>query len=462
MEIINILRKLDGETKAEVYLVGGFVRDYFRGKSNDDYDIVIRKLKINQIALFLKNNGAVVKRVKMQDGFSILLAKMPKDKDSVQISLPRRGLKMIPDRNNSLRQDALQRDLRVNAMFLPINYKSKKDIIDLVGGKSDIDNGIIRSVGRSDYRIKQSPIRILRAIALAARTGYDIDKDLCDAIHRYRKLLSDVPVEKIQDEFNEILLSDKPSKYLKMMRQLGVMAVILPEVDACYKVTQERKYHKHDVFHHCAYTCDFIDPDIVLRLAALLHDVGKPPARKVIKGKITFHKHEVFSASIAKDLLTRLRYKNEIIDEVVELVRNHMYYYDETWTDVAIKRFINRAGINDDNVDHLNSLPLFKLRAAERLGNGYKYVAVPRLQKSFQERLRKVYTRINARHVKDLAITGSDIISVFNVKPGPKIGEILRYLLDRVTNSNDEYSFNTKKNLLRVTLEYIERNMLEV
>ncbi len=455
MSIINTLRKLDRSTKAEVYLVGGFVRDFLRGVENDDVDIVIRNYRYGQIIEFLRKRNVSVKKVYLQDGTYILLAKTTGDSRPAQISLPKRGLKMKTDPNNTLRQDAVQRDLRVNAMYLPINFKSREDVIDLVGGESDIKNRILRSVGSPDKRIKQSPVRMLRVISLAARTGYNIDPELGNSIKRSSKLLKKVPVENVREEFNKVLLSHRPSKYLKIMRKLDVLSVVLPEIDRCYGITQEKKYHKHDVFHHCAYTCDFIEPDIILRLSALLHDVGKSQARRIKKRRITFHRHEVYSANITKSLLSRLKYKNEIIGAVVGLVRHHMYYYDASWTDLAIKRFIKKANINDSNIDDLDNLPLFKLRAAERLGNGFKVIAVPKLQRTFQERVETVYRRMNVRSVKDLTVSGDILINTFNLKQGPVVGEILNYLLSRVEES-DEHNCNNKRTLLRWALNYIE------
>lgn len=440
---LDILRALNKDTKAEVYLVGGFVRDLLRKKRNDDLDVVIRKASLKTITSYLERYGKVIRvsLKKTTDKFSvsILLFKATGDHIEAQIALPRRGERQIADPNNTLRQDHAYRDFTINALYLPVDYKTSKDVIDISGGRQDIKNRIIKTNGDPTKRIKESPIRMMRAMSLAARTGYKLDKTLAAAIHKNLTLLEKVPIEGIRIELNKILLSKTPSKYLKLMRRIGLLKKILPELDRCYKVNQDERYHKYDVFCHCIYAADNIDPNIILRLAALLHDIGKVDTREILSNKkdpkarrITFHKHEMHSVKLAKKALTRLRYDKQTINEVIALIRHHMYHYTRDYTDAAVRRFIKKVGITKEHLQDLGSFPLFKLRAAERLGNGLKTVPVTEKQKDFEARITKILKENSGLHIKDLAVDGNDLIKILKIKQSPKIGKILNTLLEHV------------------------------
>lgn len=464
MKTIEVLRKLNAETKAEVYLVGGFVRDYLRNKQNADLDIVIRNLSLRNVKKFLGRHGHLkdVTLSKTNEALEvgILLFKAFDDVAEAQITLPRRGKKQIPDSHNTLRQDMRFRDFRINAMYLPINYSSKKDVIDLVGGKEDIASRTISSNGSAVERIKESPIRMLRAMSLAARTNYSISEDLIEAITANSALINKCSPETIQAELNEILLSKKPSKYLRLLRKTGLLFHIAPEIDNCVGVKQDTRYHKYDVFTHLIYTVDNCDYDLTIRLAGLLHDVGKPVVRKELAGKekrVTFHKHEMVSVKLARDFMKRLRYDNDTTKDVLMLVKYHMYHFTREWTDSAIRKFIKKVELNEEFIteDRIGRFPLFRLRAAERLGNGLKGTAVTDRQKDFEKKIVDIYKESCGLEIKDLKVNGTKIMETFNLGPGVHIGDILKFLLDMVL---EEPSLNDELTLLKLTTEYLHKN----
>lgn len=462
MSTIEILQRLDKETKAEVFVVGGFVRDYLRNKHNLDLDIVIRNSPLRNIKRFLHRYGTLkeICLSKTNDLFeiNIILFKAFEDQIEAQITLPRKSKKQIPDLSNTLRQDVRFRDFKINALYLPINYTSKKDIIDLVGGKIDIIKKRLSSNGSPGERIKESPIRMLRAVSLAARTNYTIDNKLMEAIKINAPLINKCPMETIRTEFNKILMSNNPSKYLLILKDTGLLEHIAPEICACVDIKQDNKYHKYDVFHHLIYTVDYCDQDIVMRLAGLLHDVGKPETKKEYKEdsgmRISFHTHEMAGAKIAKNFLRRLKYDTEIIDKVVTLVRSHMFHYTREWTDAAVRKFIRRMEINEIYLteDNISNFPLFKLRAAERLGNGLKLIAVTDRQKDFERKIIEVYQESNGLEIKDLNIDGNRIMEIFNLKPGIQIGNILKFLLDKIL---EDPNMNNELDLLKLVTEYL-------
>ena len=196
---------------------------------------------------------------------------------------------------------------------------------------------------------------------------------------------------KIRSLMETILMSNKPSIYLKRLKDICVIESILPELYKCCVVDQNKEYHKYNVFEHCIYTADNVDKDLLLRWAALLHDVGKHETMKIREGRQTFYKHDIAGAITARKILNRFGYKKRFTERVSKLVRFHMYYYKEEWSDKAIRKFIDNMGINNKNIHKLEDLPVFKLRAADRIGGGMKHTAVTEIQKKFEDRIKEVY-----------------------------------------------------------------------
>jgi len=356
------------------------------------------------------------------------------------------------DPNATLKQDGSNRDFSINAMYLPVNDISHKSVIDYFGGKNDIAARQILTVGPAKKKFTESPIRIMRAFSLASRLNYTIANHTRSGITECVKLLNNVSGEAIRMELEEILLSKKPSTYLKIMQRLGVIRVILPELQRCVKCRQEKNFHKYDVFHHLIYACDNAEPDIIMRLAALLHDIGKPASKKIIDGRVTFHKHEVLGAKEAAVLLKRLRFDNDTITKVTHLIRMHMYHYTREYSDAGVRRFIENAGIREDDLGKIEDFPLFKLRQADRAGNGYRKQPITDRQRDFEKRIVDVYKSSNGFTIKDLDINGDILIRVFNLKPGKQIGEILNHLLGVIMEHPE---LNEERSLMNAALTFI-------
>lgn len=459
MNTVEVLQRLDRETKAEVFLVGGYVRDYLRRKNNTDLDVVVRRLSLRNIKKFLKRYGRVkeVRLAKTNDSFAvnILLFRASSQDYEAQITLPRRGKMQIPDSHNTLKQDMRFRDFRINAMYLPINYRTRNDVIDMVGGREDIVTRKISPNGSANERMKESPIRMMRAISLASRTNYTIDEEIIDAIKTNAGLITRCPAEVIRAEFDKVLMSKKPSKYLRLLRKTGLLEYVAPEVNVCVGVKQDARYHKYDVFTHLIYSVDNCDPDLIIRLAALLHDVGKPGTRKETReGGVTFHKHEMLSVKMAREFMRRMKYDTATARQVVALVKLHMYHYTREWTAATVRKFIRKAGLTQDYMspDKLATFPLFRLRAGERLGNGLKGVAVTDRQKDFEKKIIAVHKETTGLDIRDLAINGVIIMETFRIKPGVRVGKILKFLLDQVL---EKPSLNNRLDLLKLTTEYL-------
>jgi tRNA nucleotidyltransferase (CCA-adding enzyme) len=461
MKIIEALKLLAKETGAEVYLVGGYVRDFLRRKENRDVDVVIRYLSLTKAAEFLKDYGKckiiTLSQARETEFKTLLFRHYAEPEYEAQITLPRRGKLQIADKTNSLKQDSKYRDFKLNAIYLPINFETKQDVIDYVGGVKDIKDHIISPITTAEDCFMVSPVRMLRAVRLAATTGYRISDDLIVEMKKDADKILTVPPEVIRAEFDRILLSTKPSRYIRLLQKVNLLKYFLPELDRCVGVKQDLRYHKFDVFTHCAFTVDHLENDLILRLSGLLHDIGKPDTRKEVReGKevhVTFHKHELESTRLARQFLERLRYDNDTKEQVLNLIRMHMYHYTRDYTDAAVRRFIKKASIDQHNLKDLSQIPLFKLRAGERQGNGLKKEPVTQRQVDFENRIRAMFDKGGTADVGDLDINGHIIIEAFDLKPGKHIGELLNYLVDKI---REDRRLNNRFDLLQLSLNYLK------
>ena len=351
------------------------IQNRFKGK-NILFKDLVRHVKKNI-------SGVHISKVKNYVKFGI------ENKDVI-IYLPKKGKKYNP--NHSLRDDAKTRLFTINAMYVPIKPKRGVRVIDFYRGKDCIKNKRIKCIGKADTAVKRRPSIMIRSISLAARLNYRLDTNLFYAIKANSQLIGKVPAGHIRDEFVHILMSSKPSRYLRTMHKSGLLYEIMPELSICDGVVQNAKYHKYDVFTHCLIACDNAEPDLTLRLAALLHDIGKAQTRdEVRKGKksrVTFYNHEVMGSKLARKILRRLRFDKELISDVSELVYNHMYNYEpDKWTEAAVRRFISKTNITEDDLDDLDNLRLFLLRKADRAGSGVGLSEVSPRQRTFQEHI---------------------------------------------------------------------------
>ncbi len=450
MKIIPILKKLNKETPAEIYYAGKYVCDLVRRKKSNNIEIVIRQIQLQAVLKYLcrYRKNLKIKRLK---GCILFFA----DDINFIIRNPKKKDKYSP--YFTLKEDAKEKIFAVNTMYLPISSKSAKDLIDVYRGRNDIRNRKIKVIGKADTIIKQNPAIMMETLSLAARLNYRIDTNLFYAIKSNHALIKKVSVNKIRFEFIKIVMSQRPSKYLRIMHNSGLMHMIIPELSICDGVTQNKKYHKYDVLTHCLIACESAERDLVLRLAALLHDVGKPQVREeVVKGnkyKVTFYNHEVTGSKMARRILRRLKFDKEMALIISDLIYNHMYNYEPNrWSNAAVRRFIDKIHISGKDIKKLNSMPVFLLRKADRAANGLNLSEISPRQISFEKRIKQIYNQSRVLHIKDLAIDGNALMKEFNLKPGPTIGHILNYLLSIVIK---DQSMNQKDILVEEVSKYL-------
>lgn len=450
MKAIQILKRLSKDKHIEMYYAGEFARDVLRRKKSGRIEIVVCNTQLQQVFKHFKHHFRNIRAAHDKNSFSFIA-----DHSEITIQLPKKGAKYGP--HHTLRADSRERGFTINAMYLPITSSKGRNVIDFYHGRNCIKSRKIKVIGKADRSVKRNPLLMIQAIALSSKLNYRIDNNLFYAIKANSEFIKKVPIEKVRDEFIKIILSHKPSRYLKIMNDSYLMNQIIPELSICAGISQNKKYHKYDVFEHCLVACDNTEPDLILRLAALLHDIGKAPTREeVMKGgklKITFYNHEVVGSKVAKKILRRLKFSKDIIHTVSELVYGHMYNYEPSmWTNAAVRRFIRKAHIVGADLDRLHRMPLFLIRKADRAANGFGLSEISSRQLAFEDRIRKVYGESKTLHVTDLDISGIAIMKEFNLKPGPTVGHVLNYLLFLVV---EDQRVNTKEKLIEEASKYL-------
>lgn len=427
----------------QIYLVGGAVRDYLRGEKQIDYDFATDATPQEVIKLF-KN----VIPVGIEHGTVMVLF----EKNQFEVTTFRTEDKYSDNRHpdnisfvKTIDEDLARRDFTINAFAYDI---INKKLIDNYEGKNDLKNEFIRTIGESRERFNEDFLRMLRACRFAGKLNFQIEEKTLEAIKELSENIKKVSAERIRDELIKIMLTSKPSIALEYMRITDLLAYILPELNDCYGVMQNR-FHKYDVYYHNLYTCDAVKKeDYNLRLAALFHDIAKPQTRreKDVEEESSFYNHEIIGSRITGRILKRLKFSNNDIKYITHLVKYHMFYYTDDWTDGAVRRFIRNVGI--ENLENL-----FSLRDADRIGNGMKQ-GIPEVYLNFKERIKKILEIDNAFKIKDLDINGNIIMDELSLKPGPIIGEILNYLLEIVL---DNPSYNHRDILIGNAKDYYNK-----
>ncbi|MBI5701813.1 HD domain-containing protein [Candidatus Saganbacteria bacterium] len=422
------------------YLVGGCVRDLMLKITPNEWDITTDATPDVVSKLFKKVIPTGIKFGTV----TVLLNNTP-----FEVTTFRKDEKYFDGRHpenvkftKKLEEDLLRRDFTINAMaYDPIDFV----FFDLFSGIKDLKNKTIRAVGDSIERFKEDGLRPVRACRFAAQLGFVIDKKTFNAIPKVLKVVKMVSIERVHDELVKILKTKKPSVGLDYLDRAKIMRLFIPEIVKMKGVKQPLRYHKYDVYFHSLYSCDRAPREnLIVRLAALLHDIAKPKCRayrQAGKKGITFYNHDKKGVQMAENILKRLKFSNEIIKKVSNLVSNHMFNYDKTWGASAIRRFIKRVGI--ENIDDL-----FLLRRADMFAMRARTSAA--YLKNLEKRINKVFKEENALRLSDLKINGRDIMSELKIKPGPQVGKILNKLLEKVL---DDPSLNERKKLLRLIRE---------
>ena len=435
-DVLFILNKLN-EEGFEAYIVGGCVRDKLLGLHPHDYDITT-SAEPQEIKRIFKD----FKTILIGEEFGtigILIDKTLYEVTTFRIDGKYKNFRK-PENvifSKNLVEDLKRRDFTINAMAMD----SKGELYDPFGGKNDLEDKVLRAVGRPNERLKEDAIRILRAIRFAGRLNLYIDDELFDAISFERKLLKKISPERIFDEFSKMITSERPSYYLLLMDETGVLDVIFPELKRTVGFSQFSPYHDKTLFDHLICVMDEVKPDLALRLAALFHDISKVDTLSIGEdGRGHFYGHEILGADLVSEILKRLRVSNKIIDKVKILILDHMKVHSEM-TDKALRRQIKRVGRE-------NVLDLYDLLIADckctRIDRDASFII------NRKNRVKELLDEKEMKTEKFLEIDGNDI-KALGFNEGKIIGKILKDLENLVLDDPEK----NKKDYL---LEYINKN----
>ena len=420
----------------DAYVVGGSVRDALRGVDPHDWDVTTDATPERIQAVFrrsLYNNrfGTVVVRSGQHE---------------VEVTTYRTEAEYTDHRRPdtvaftaSLEEDLARRDFTMNAMaWRPARSGTPGELVDPFGGRRDLEARVLRAVGDPDERIKEDALRMLRAVRFATLLDLRIEAPTADAIRRNAALTASLSGERIQQEIVKMLGAPAPSIAFRMLSDLGVLAVICPELEDC-KGTPQEKAAAENVFDHSLATLDATAVgDIPLRLAGLFHDIGKPDT--FADGH--FHQHEFVGEAKARAILKRWKFDKETVSEVTHLIRHHMFWYQSEWTGSAVRRFMTKVGIE-------NIPALFALRRADNIGSGARAPRMYHLE-ALWRRVQEEIDAANAFSPRDLKVDGNDIMTELAIGSGPEVGRIINALFERVL---DDPALNEREALLGLARE---------
>jgi len=439
------------------YIVGGCLRDTLVGRPPKDWDIATSAKPPEIEALFPKtfynNDFGTVTVVNETEADETL--------KNIEITPFRLEGKYSdfrhPDEikfSDRIEDDLNRRDFTINA----IAYRPKtEEWLDPFGGIKDLKDKILRAVGDPDERLKEDPLRTMRAVRLIAELGLNLDQPTTEAIKKTSHLLSKIAKERIRDEFIKLLMTKEPMLGLRRMVELGVMKEVIRETLESVGVEQNGD-HIYDVWEHTLRVVQHAadrDWPLHVRLAALFHDIGKPRTRRWSqeKGDWTFYGHEVVGAKMTKNIMENLKFPMKTIETVEKLVKNHMFFTDiDKITLSAIRRLVARVGA--DKV-----WDLMKVRACDRIGMGRPKEAPYRLRKyeSMIEEAMRAPTSVAM-----LKVNGKDVIRETSEKPGPRIGFILHALLEEVLDNPDLNTYDYLLSRIKILSKLADKTLKDL
>ena len=414
-------------------LVGGSVRDALLGRLGNDLDFTT-DARPDDVLQIVRPWADAVWEVGI--AFGTVGCRKDLDGQSYQIEVTtyrseaydRSSRKPQVSYGDSIEEDLRRRDFAVNAMAVAL---PEKEFIDPYGGLTDLARRVLRTPGTAEESFSDDPLRMMRAARFSAQLGFEVAPEVTEAMRAMADRIAIVSAERVRDELNKLILADHPRRGLTLLVDTGLADRVLPELPSLRLEMDEHHRHK-DVYEHTltvleqAIDLEEDGPDLTLRLAALLHDIGKPKTRRFEKdGRVSFHHHEVVGAKMARSRLSKLKYSNEMIKDVSRLVELHLRFHGYgtgEWTDSAVRRYVRDAGPLLDRLHKLtrSDCTTRNRRKAQALSRAYDDLEARIARLKEQEELDAIRPDLN----------GNEIMEVLGIPPGPQVGRAYQYLLD--------------------------------
>ena len=418
------------EAGFETYAVGGCVRDSLLGRVPDDWDITTSARPLEVKAVFPRTidtgiqHGTVTVMLG-KEGFEVTTYRIDGEYED-----SRHPKEVTFTRN--LKEDLLRRDFTINAFA----YNDRSGIVDAFCGMKDLEDGVIRCVGEATERFTEDALRMMRAVRFSAQLGFEIEASTKAAIEQLAPNLSHISAERIQTELVKLLKSSHPD-YIREAYHLGMTRIFLPELDAAFETTQNNPHHCYTVGEHLMHCMLYTESDKSMRIAALLHDIGKPVTKTTDEQGIDhFHGHAGVGEEMAARILRRLKFDNDTTDRVCRLILCH----DDNppLQERTVRRAIYRNGVDQYPL-------LFAVKRADMLAqSAYRREKKAEYLKEYEEIYEQIMAKRQCLSIKELAVTGTDLIAD-GMQPGKAIGETLKQLLEHVLEHPED---NTKEKLM--------------
>jgi tRNA nucleotidyltransferase (CCA-adding enzyme) len=440
-DVVDLCARLRAAGK-RAWIVGGCVRDLMLGRVAADWDIATDARPKELLAVFPRAIPTGIEH----GTITVIQSGRPYEITTL------RGEGTYSDGRrpdwvafvDDITADLARRDFTVNAMAID-SVDAK--VIDPFDGRGDLARGVLRAVGAANERFAEDGLRVLRAARFVATLEFELDPETEAAIEPTLGTFRKVALERVRDEWVKTMKARAPSRAFEVMRRTGILAITCPELLEGVGLDQNR-YHAYDVWQHGLECMDACAADPVLRIAALLHDVGKPRTRAWSDKTqdYTFYDHDQVGAEIAEPIAARLRFSNDERLRIVSLVRHHLFHYSDEWTDTAVRRWIRRVGSE-------RVADLYVLNEADVRAKGLDFDADLEALERLKAHVASVLAQGAALSTRDLSVNGRDLMQELGLRPGPILGEILDALLEAVIN---EPTRNTREALLAAAREYLE------
>ena len=417
-------------------LVGGPVRDVFLGRQHSDLDLATDATPPQVLSIAREwadrvwETGIEFGTVGLRKGDTVFEITTYRSETYVPDSRKPSGIRY----GTSLEEDLRRRDFTVNAMAARL---PSLELVDPFGGLGDLRDKVLRTPGGPEESFTDDPLRMMRAARFTAQLGFTVAPEVAAAMRKLAPRLAVVSAERIRDELKKLLLAPRPHdpvRGIELMVDTGVADVVLPEVPRLRLETDEHMRHK-DVYQHSLTVLEQtvelegrygLQQDLVVRLAALLHDIGKPKTRsRLPDGRVAFHHHEAVGAAMARSRLKALRFPSAVVADVTSLIALHLRFHGYgpgEWTDAAVRRYVRDAG------PLLTRLQVLT-RADCTTRNKAKAARLARAQDSLEERIVTLSAQEELKKIRP-DLDGNEIMAILDVPPGPEVGQARRYLLD--------------------------------
>jgi poly(A) polymerase len=448
-QLLQVLGSEFARGGRQAYLVGGSVRDELIGRPHKDADLTTDATPEQTREILARTRPDGLYDVGARFGTIGAVYQLGDERLDVEVTTFRSeayepgSRKPVVAFGSSLEEDLARRDFTINAIARDL---LTGQLVDPFGGRRDIEARRVRAVGRAEERFAEDPLRMLRAVRLAVELGFEIEPATAAAIAARAETLRSISRERVAEELNRVVASAEPARGLRLLADLGLLAWSVPELVPLRETAAGRR--SKDVFEHTLRVVENTPPDVVLRWAALLHDVGKPRTLVLENGEVHFPGHERVGESMARQILAGLRLDGETTERVARLVGMHMRanQYEPEWTDGAVRRLMREAGDDLDRLLELSAADVTSYRA-------HRVAAARARVEALRQRCAQIAAQEDISRLRS-PLDGHDLMAMFSRPPGPWIGRIKDRLLDLVLDG--ELATDDRERAAALAREWVE------